>query len=182
MKRVTIPILLAACVAGTALGQTAPELDALKACAEITDPAARLACFDAKLADAGSAPRQEAQAAPVTTVDPIAPASATVAPVDETPEWARAPEPDKSEAAFEKAKESQPNRLDIEIVKITRTRGNKLRFYTNDDQVLEQLLSGEQFDLPDALPATARIKKRMMGKPVIQFSHRNKSYKVQRIR
>ncbi len=159
-----------------ALAQAGDEADvnALMMCAGIEDAAERLACFDAQVAAARTAPDPATGPAPVTP--PPAPE-----PVDTAPNWAKAPEPDLTDEAFKQAESREPDEFAIEIVKVTRTRERKLRFYTDDGQVWEQLLSEEDWDLPDMLPARAEIRRRMVGKPVIKFDHRRKTYKVTRI-
>lgn len=163
------------------------DVNALLLCAGIEDPAERLACFDEQAAAARSAPQPAPVVPPGSAPAPVqvpSPSSAPAPlPADDAPSWAKAPEPDLTEESFKQAEKSrEPDAFAIEIVKVTRTKANKLRFYTADGQVWEQLLSDEDWDLPDSLPATAEVKKRMVGKPVIQFDHRKKTYKVQRIR
>lgn len=167
-------VLVFASAHATAQSGDGAEVNALMMCAGIEDAAERLACFDAQVAAANAGPRPAPALAPATR--PSVPET-----VDTAPSWAKAPEPAEVEAKPTRQFDREPSDFAAEIVKVTRTRSDKLRFYTADGQVWEQLLSGEDWDLPDSLPANAEIQRRMVGKPVIKFEHSKKTYKVKRI-
>ena len=164
------------------------DLDAIAACSRIADAAERLACFDAAVAGAddrvGPSPTPDSVAPQIASAPAPEPAPApspSPAAVDTAPDWAKAPAPEVRSESVAAREARTPNEFGILIVKVTRTGAGKLRFYTDNGQVWEQLFDNEDWDLPDTLPAEAKIKRRMIGKPVIQFPHRNRTYKVRRL-
>ncbi|MEM1151297.1 MAG: hypothetical protein AAGI03_12185 [Pseudomonadota bacterium] len=174
-------------------------------CRGLTDPAARLACFDATAgpleaalgvskAEAVSpapddvsgaetiAPLAAAEPAPAPSVAPTpTPALASVpATTANEPEWAAAPAPPPPRVAAEPERPREAREFTANIVRITRNNVGRHFFYTEDGAVWEQTQIAA-IDPPSALPASAEFRRRLTGNPTIRFGHSAKAYRVRRI-
>lgn len=194
-------LMLGAMVAGLAFSAQAqsPGVDAamkeVLACQQIEDSAERLACLDYRLIQLEKAQAlaemKGEEAAPETVSTPVAtvaetprsspsvsqPAKVAVTEPD-VPSWAAAPE--QVTKVEEKRREKEPNEFEITIVRVSK--GTYDRFYTDDGQIWEQLLSEDRVEYPETIPFVATVKKKAWGKPVIQFPNLKRTYKVKRIK
>ena len=153
-------------------------------CRELREPDARLACFDAaseRLAEALGMVEPVARSAETETsstrsAEPVA-AEPTTEADDDLPTWAAAPQPRQNET---RARGEDPRRFEATIVRITRNRVGRHRFYTEDGAVWEQTQNVEVRP-PRSLPAVAEFRRRLTGNPTIKFDVSNRSYRVRRI-
>lgn len=158
MKRIeiTIPVAILAmlCLPVTTAAQSADELPPeLLACAEESDVARRLACFDREMAKLSEAPEPEA---PPTPAAEPAPEPAVSEPAPEPAVAESAPEPAVSEPATAPEPESGedyglpaegPNEISAKVANIMKRPYGELVILLDNGQIWEQKHRDNRFRL-----------------------------------
>ena len=118
---------------------------------------------------------QKVAAVPETPQPEPTPEQPRLSTEDGLPIWAAAPQYTREELA-----EEPRDTFQATIVRITRTKAGKHRFYTESGAVWEQTQK-VKVNPPKSLPAVAEFRRRMTGNPMIKFPEvSNRSYRVRR--
>ncbi len=151
-------------------------------CRKERNPEVRLACFDAASEQLTEVLNLKNIAKRIPEPKSPLPDSHDAVLPQETsdndlPTWATAPRAPQ----FTKDEHAQDSdSFKATIVRITRNKSGRHRFYTEDGAVWQQT---QKVDVrpPKSLPAVAQFRRKLSGSPTIKFDVSNRSYRVRRI-
>lgn len=193
MKPDFVKMLAGVCVAGglgaPAFADVTGAAQDVIACRDITDDAAKLACYESAAAGLEAALSNPADtAAPATAplvADVAEPIDQTMAAEAKLPIWARLSRSAQEELAKKADKEDRPpenKELQVMVVRIVRNNVGRHYLTLDNGQVWRQTRPGA-IDAPSALPAPGRIRQALTGNPWFEFDeHPHDDFKIVRVK